>query len=199
MTTDMMREAIKRRTARDCSLGLDGMGRPLWHALAGYLAVPVTITMQWQLSTGNIPEELDHGIRTHVPKKNRPPVVSNMRPPTMLNEGAKIYSTALLLANEDMMEQPVPQQQVGFMKKRQMMSHVARCLQRVENTQWGAERSQLMASGARAHTHTHTHTRQHTTQGTSRTFYRTAQMRSQCQIFSCTPGRFMIGPRGQRS
>ena len=38
------------------------------------------------------------------------------------------------------MQQLVPQQQVGFMKKRQLMSHAARWVQRVENTQWGAER-----------------------------------------------------------
>ena len=31
-------------------------------------------------------------------------------------------------------------QQVGFIKKRQMMSVVAMWLQRIENTQWGAER-----------------------------------------------------------
>ena len=63
-----------------------------------------------------------------------------MRPLTMLNERAKIYSTALLVAVEDMMQQLMPQQQVGFMKKRQTMSHVARWLWRVENTQWGAGR-----------------------------------------------------------
>ena len=50
----------------------------------------MTITMQRQLATGYIPEALDHGIHTHVPKKNKPPVVNNMRPLTMLNERAKI-------------------------------------------------------------------------------------------------------------
>ena len=88
----------------------------------------------------NIPEALNHGIRTHVPKKNRPLVVANMRPLTMLNERAKIYSTAILVSIEDMMPQLVPLQQVGFMKKRPMMSHMARWLQRIENTHWGAER-----------------------------------------------------------
>ena len=52
MTTDVMREGIKQSTTGDCSPGLDGMGKPLWHALVEYLAVPMTITMQWQLSTG---------------------------------------------------------------------------------------------------------------------------------------------------
>ena len=117
MTMEVMREAIKRSTASNCSPGLDGVGKPLWHALAEYLAVPMTIKVQWQLSTGYIPEELDHGIRTHVPKKNRPPVVSNPRPLTMLNERAKIYSKAAVVAIEDMMQQLVPQQHVGFMKK----------------------------------------------------------------------------------
>ena len=42
MTTDVMREAIKQSTTRECSLGLDCMGKPLWHALAEYLAVPMT-------------------------------------------------------------------------------------------------------------------------------------------------------------
>ena len=135
----MMQESIKRSIAGDCSPGLDGVGKPLWHAVAEYLVVPMTITMQWRLATGYIPEELDHGIRTHVPKKNGPPVVSNMRSLTMLNERAKIYSTAVLVAIEDMMQQLVLQQQSGFMKKRQMMSHVARWLQCIENTQWGAQ------------------------------------------------------------
>ena len=86
------------------------------------------------MAAGYIPEVLDHGIHTHVSKKNRPPVVSNIRPLTMLNEQAKIYSTAILVSIEDMMQLLVPQQQVGFMKKRQIMRHVARWLQRVENT-----------------------------------------------------------------
>ena len=51
--------------------------------------------MQWQLATRYIPKALDHGIRTHVPKKNRPPVVANMQPLTMLNERAKVYSRQL--------------------------------------------------------------------------------------------------------
>ena len=74
------------------------------------------------------------------PRKIDPPVVSNMRPLTMLNERAKIYSTSVLVAVEDIMQQLVPQQQVGFMKKRQMMSDVTRWLRRIKNTQWGAER-----------------------------------------------------------
>ena len=73
MTTEVMWEAIKRSTAGDCSLGLDGVGKPLWHALAEYLAVPMTIAMQWQITMGYNLEELDHGIHTHAPKKNRPP------------------------------------------------------------------------------------------------------------------------------
>ena len=38
MTTEVMREAIKRGTAGDCSPGLDGIIiiKPLWHALAGF-------------------------------------------------------------------------------------------------------------------------------------------------------------------
>ena len=128
MTEHVMQEAIKRSTAGDRSPGYDGTGKPLWHALAGFLALPMTITMQWQLATGYMPESLDHGIRTHVQKKNRPLVVANMRPLTMLNERANIYSTAILVSKEDMMQQLVPRQQVGFMKNRQMMSHVTRWL-----------------------------------------------------------------------
>ena len=140
MTMEIMQEAIKGSRAQDYSPGLDGIGKLPWHALATVLARPMTITMQWQLAIGYIPEAPYHGIHTHVPKKHRPPVVSNMRPLRMLNERANIYSTAILVSIEDMMQQLVPQQQVGFMKKRQMMSRVARWLQRVENMQLGAER-----------------------------------------------------------
>ena len=70
MTTDVMQEAIRRMG--DCSPGLDGIGKPLWHALAGFLVGPMATTMKWQLATAYIPRELDRGIRTHVPKKNRP-------------------------------------------------------------------------------------------------------------------------------
>ena len=135
-----MQEAIKRSTVGECLPGLSGIGKPLWHVLAGFLAVPMTVTMQSPLAMGHILEALDHGIRTHVPKKNRPPVVSNMRPLTMLNERVKIYSMAVLVSIEDMMQQLVPQQQVGFLRKRQMMSHVASWLQQMENMQGGAER-----------------------------------------------------------
>ena len=69
-----------------------------------------------------------------MPKKNISPVVINMRLLTMVNERAKIYSTAVLVSIEDMMQQLVPQQQVGFTKKQQMMSHVGRWLQRIKNT-----------------------------------------------------------------
>ena len=103
MTTEVMREAIQRSTMGDCSLRLDGIGKPLWHALAGFMVRPMTTTMKWQLATGYILRELDHGIRSHVPKKNRPPVVVNMRPLT--NERAKIYSTAILVVIKDMMQQ----------------------------------------------------------------------------------------------
>ena len=78
MTTDVMREAIKRSKLGDCSPELNGMDKQLWHALAEYLVVLMTITMQWQLSIGYITEQLHHGISMHVPKKNRHPVVSNM-------------------------------------------------------------------------------------------------------------------------
>ena len=140
MTAEVMQEAIKRSTTGDCSLGLYGIGKLLWHALAGFLSGPMAITMQSQLAMGYIPEAPDHGIRTHGPKENRPPVVSNMRPLTMPNERAKIYSTAVLVSIEDMMQQLVPSQQVRFMKKRQTMSHVPKWLRRIENTQWGVER-----------------------------------------------------------
>ena len=63
MTVDVMKEAIKRSTTGDCSPGMDGMGKPLWHALADFLAGPRTITMQWQLATGYVLGTLDHGIR----------------------------------------------------------------------------------------------------------------------------------------
>ena len=46
----------------------------------------------------------------------------------------------LLVAVEDMMQQLVPQQQVGLMKKRQMISHFARWLRRMESTWWGTKR-----------------------------------------------------------
>ena len=129
MTPEAMQEAIKHSTIGDYSPGLDGIVKPLWPALAGFLAMLITVTMQLQRAMGYILEAPDHGIRTRVPKKNRQ-VVSNMRPPTMLNERAKIYYTALLVSIEDMMPQLVPQQQVGFMKKRQM-SLVGTWLQRI--------------------------------------------------------------------
>ena len=138
MIVDVMKKAIRRSAAGDCSAGMDGIGKPLWHALADFLARPMTITMQWQLATAYILGMLDHRIRTHM--KNRPPVVANMRPLAMLNERAKIYSTTVLKSIENMMQQLVPPQQVGFLKKWQMMGLVAMWLQRVENTQWGAKR-----------------------------------------------------------
>ena len=72
-----MRMAIKRSTAGDLSLGMDGIGKPPWHALAQVLAKAMTITMQWQLATGYILEAVDHGIQTHVQQKNMLPVVAN--------------------------------------------------------------------------------------------------------------------------
>ena len=63
-----------------------------------------------------------------------------MRPLTKLNGRGKIYSTVVLAVMKDMMQQLVPRQQVGFMKHRHMMSHVARWLRRIVNTQCGAER-----------------------------------------------------------
>ena len=137
MTTEVMWEAIRRSTMGGCSPRLDGLGKPLWHALAEYLVGPMTATMQWQLATGYIPRELEHGIQTHVPKKNMPPVVVNMRLLTMLKERAKIYSTASCgNRGYDAAASAAP----GFMKQRHMMSHVASWLQRTENTQWEVER-----------------------------------------------------------
>ena len=37
----------------------------------------MTFTMQWQLATGYILEAVDHGIQTHVHRKDTPPVVAN--------------------------------------------------------------------------------------------------------------------------
>ena len=85
----------------------------------------MTITMQCHVTTGYIPEAVDHGIRMHVPKKNKPLVVSNMRQLTILNEHAKICSIAIVVSIEHMTQKLVPRQQVGFMKKCLMMSHVA--------------------------------------------------------------------------
>ena len=79
MTTKVMQEAIWRSTMGDCSPGLDGIGKPLWHALAGFLVGPMTTTMKWQLATRYIPRELDHGTHTHTPKKNKPPVGVNIQ------------------------------------------------------------------------------------------------------------------------
>ena len=77
MIIEGMRMAIKRSTAGDLSLGMDGIGKPPWHALAQVLAKAMTITMQWQLATGYILGAVDHGIRTHVHRKDTPPVVAN--------------------------------------------------------------------------------------------------------------------------
>ena len=54
----------------------------------------------------------------------------------MLNEKAKIYSVAVLVSMEEMMQQLVPRQQVGFMKGGRMMDYVAHVLQRIEDTHW---------------------------------------------------------------
>ena len=117
MTAEVMQEVIKHSAAGDCSLGLDGIGKPSWHALAGVFTRQMTITMKWRLAIGYIPEALDHGIRTHVPKKNIPPLVNNMRLLSMLNERAKIHSIAISVSIEDMMQQTVAPTTSGIYEK----------------------------------------------------------------------------------
>ena len=58
----------------------------------------------------------------------------------MLNERTKILSMTILITLEDAMQIWIPQQQVGFMKGRQIISHITRVYQRIQDTQWGGER-----------------------------------------------------------
>lgn len=150
ISTTVIEEALNRAIGNPTP-GDDGIPKKVYRILKEQLRIPLTRTLIYQINSGRIPRKWRLGIILHIPKPGLPPTPMNLRPICMLNERMKILSTAVLVSLENAMAYWIPKEQIGFLKNTDIVSHVSRVHQRINDNNWHGERWFMMVDLVKAY------------------------------------------------